>query len=189
MGLTIEYRMISKVEKMDIHKLPKQQIDTKKNDLDSSKHNADRSGLSFTQTGRTECKVVKPWDTGMGPNSFSTNIVTWLTSHNQDSSVHLRHVHYNYNPIGSMYGIYANIWGILMVNVTIYGIHGSYGNIFVTRKHMVFLRSSLHIGVQISDPEITSDLFILARHGGIGYNHYIYIYIYIYISGQIIIFH
>ena len=30
-------------------------------------------------------------------------------------------------PIGSMYGKYANIWGILMVNVTIYGIHGSYG--------------------------------------------------------------
>ena len=30
-------------------------------------------------------------------------------------------------PIGSMYGIYANIWGKLMVNVTIYGIHGSYG--------------------------------------------------------------
>ena len=30
-------------------------------------------------------------------------------------------------PIGSMYAIYANIWGILMVNVTIYGIHGSYG--------------------------------------------------------------
>jgi len=25
-----------------------------------------------------------------------------------------------------MYGIYANIWGILMVNVTIYTIHGSY---------------------------------------------------------------
>ena len=30
-------------------------------------------------------------------------------------------------PIGSMYGIYANIWGILMVHVTIYSIHGSYG--------------------------------------------------------------
>ena len=30
-------------------------------------------------------------------------------------------------PIGSMYGIYANIWGILMINVTIYSIHGSYG--------------------------------------------------------------
>ena len=27
-------------------------------------------------------------------------------------------------PIGSMYGTYANIWGILMVNVAIYGIHG-----------------------------------------------------------------
>ena len=26
-----------------------------------------------------------------------------------------------------MYGIYANIGGILMVNVSIYGIHGSYG--------------------------------------------------------------
>ena len=33
----------------------------------------------------------------------------------------------NISPIGSMYGIYANIWGILMVNVTIYSIHGSYG--------------------------------------------------------------
>ena len=32
------------------------------------------------------------------------------------------------SPIGSMYGIYANIWGILMVNVTIYSIHGSYGS-------------------------------------------------------------
>ena len=34
---------------------------------------------------------------------------------------------YIYIPIGSMYGICANIWGILMVNVTIYSIHGSYG--------------------------------------------------------------
>ena len=30
-------------------------------------------------------------------------------------------------PIGSMYGIYNNIGGILMANVTIYSIHGSYG--------------------------------------------------------------
>ena len=36
--------------------------------------------------------------------------------------------HVMFNRIGSMYGIYANIWGILMVNVTIYTIHGSYGN-------------------------------------------------------------
>ena len=28
-----------------------------------------------------------------------------------------------YIPIGSMYGIHANIGGILMVNVTIYSIH------------------------------------------------------------------
>ena len=33
------------------------------------------------------------------------------------------------NQIGSMYGIYANIWGILMVNFIIYSIHGSYENI------------------------------------------------------------
>ena len=35
--------------------------------------------------------------------------------------------------IGSMYGIYANIGGILMVNVTIYiySIHGSYGIVLV----------------------------------------------------------
>jgi hypothetical protein len=32
-------------------------------------------------------------------------------------------------PIGSMYGIYANIWGILMVNVSIYTIHGTYGSL------------------------------------------------------------
>ena len=30
-------------------------------------------------------------------------------------------------PIGSMYGIYAIIGGIWMLNVTIYSIHGSYG--------------------------------------------------------------
>ena len=29
-------------------------------------------------------------------------------------------IFHNLNPIGSMYGIYANIWGILMVNVTMY---------------------------------------------------------------------
>ena len=38
-------------------------------------------------------------------------------------------------PIGSMYAIYANIWGILMVNVTIYSIHGSYGIWKVTKFH------------------------------------------------------
>ena len=36
----------------------------------------------------------------------------------------------SHRTIGSMYGIYANIWGILIANVTIYiySIRGSYGN-------------------------------------------------------------
>ena len=34
-------------------------------------------------------------------------------------------------PIGSMYGIYGIIGGILMVNVTIYTIHGSYGYVHI----------------------------------------------------------
>jgi len=37
-------------------------------------------------------------------------------------------------PIGSMYDIYANIWGILMVNVSIYTIHGSYGLASISAK-------------------------------------------------------
>ena len=37
--------------------------------------------------------------------------------------------HYTLYPIGSMYGMYANIWGLLMVNVTTYSIHGSCGYI------------------------------------------------------------
>ena len=41
-------------------------------------------------------------------------------------------------PIGSMYGIYANIGGILMVNVTIYTIHGSYG---LWKHYIIFVKS------------------------------------------------
>ena len=40
-------------------------------------------------------------------------------------------------------GIYANIWGILMVNVTIYGIHGSYGTTNRPQKKTVDLRQQL----------------------------------------------
>ena len=29
-----------------------------------------------------------------------------------------------------MYGIYAYIWGVLMVNVSIYTIHGAYGYLY-----------------------------------------------------------
>ena len=45
-----------------------------------------------------------------------------------DGGMEFQFFHFFSNPIGSMYGIYANVWGILMVNVTIYSIHGSYGN-------------------------------------------------------------
>ena len=43
--------------------------------------------------------------------------------------------HIDSQPIGSMYGIYTNIGGILMVNVTIYSsIHGSYGQWNIQKK-------------------------------------------------------
>ena len=48
-----------------------------------------------------------------------------------------------YLPIGSMYGIYANIGGILMVNVTIYSIHGSYGLVRSPKYICVFRCSSV----------------------------------------------
>ena len=47
-------------------------------------------------------------------------------------------------PIGSMYGIYANIWGILMVNDTIYSIHGSYG-IYTFNFQVELIPSGLRI--------------------------------------------
>ena len=46
-------------------------------------------------------------------------------------------------PIGSMYGIYANIWGLLMVNVTIYSIHGSYGY----NKEIIRCRYRLYMAI------------------------------------------
>ena len=46
-------------------------------------------------------------------------------------------------------GIYANIWGILMVNVTIYSIHGSYGIFWcffhrLNRQHRAHRTELLH---------------------------------------------
>ena len=38
-----------------------------------------------------------------------------------------------------MYGIYTNIGGILMVNVTIYSIHGSYGLVFIICLLLLFV--------------------------------------------------
>ena len=56
--------------------------------------------------------------------------ILWRVLHIYASSLSLKKYEPNIRvsiPIGSMYGIYANIWGILVVNVTIYSIHGSYG--------------------------------------------------------------
>ena len=43
-----------------------------------------------------------------------------------------------------MYAIYGNIWGILMVNVTIYGIHGSYGNVCSCRNMWIIINVMLY---------------------------------------------
>ena len=54
-------------------------------------------------------------------------------------------------PIGSMYGIYANIWGILMVHVTIYSIHGSYGlhrcNTIIYIIHIIIYYNDIVFGI------------------------------------------
>ena len=44
--------------------------------------------------------------------------------------------------------LYANIWGILMVNVTIYSIHGSYG--YHEFKRKLFRRSEIRLSVLFS---------------------------------------
>ena len=63
-------------------------------------------------------------------------------------------------PIGSMYGIYANIWGILMVNVTIYSIHGSYGilypwfpSFFLGQNHLMPATVTSQDPVDCMDPK------------------------------------
>ena len=45
-----------------------------------------------------------------------------------------------------MYGIYANIWGILMVNVAIYSIHGSYSMGYKSAINPVQSTSVKHVG-------------------------------------------
>ena len=61
----------------------------------------------------------------------SQNLVDGVPGHSSPNKFQLESVNglmiIPQYPIGSMYGIYANIWDILMVNVTIYSIHGSYG--------------------------------------------------------------
>ena len=46
-------------------------------------------------------------------------------------------------------GIYANIWGIWRVNVTIYSMHGSYGMISKTSKFHVPEERFVKLGCRI----------------------------------------
>ena len=56
-----------------------------------------------------------------------------------------------------MYSIYANIGGILMVNVTIYGIHGSYGYPYQSYPlvNVYSSRSGIHHHVRVALGEST----------------------------------
>ena len=47
----------------------------------------------------------------------------WYQIRQANRYITVIHIISEASPIGSTYGIYANIWGILMVDVTIYGIH------------------------------------------------------------------
>ena len=63
--------------------------------------------------------------------STSCTLPETLDHHILNNGFLMRKIGVYVYPIGSMYGIYANIGGILMVNVTIYSIHGSYGYIYM----------------------------------------------------------
>jgi hypothetical protein len=71
------------------------------------------TGASVERHGGIFQPIADPW---VSRRALSRD---WIIS----QVIHI----YKWYPIGSMYGIYANIGGILMVNVTIYSIHGSYG--------------------------------------------------------------
>ena len=58
-----------------------------------------------------------------------------------------------------MYGIYANIWGILMVNVTIYSIHGSYGLRSFTYEHHGNEMMIPFMTFICSEPSFAKDMF------------------------------
>ena len=51
--------------------------------------------------------------------------------------------------------IYANLGGILMVNVTIYSIHGSYGILFLN----LHMKANIHFSTELaSDAEAESEI-------------------------------
>ena len=69
-----------------------------------------------------------------------------------------------------MYGIYANIWGILMgydgIHVTIYGIHGSYGIVTSSSAFSIFslMKSPLPGILQELPAQDSATLPLLASH-------------------------
>ena len=75
-----------------------------------------------------ERKIGKPLFTAAGIPTRDWMDARWVLAQCDWSAsvltqnAHLMHPHRIHGA-----GIYANIWGILMVNVTIYSIHGSYG--------------------------------------------------------------
>jgi len=48
----------------------------------------------------------------------------------QNRTIHVYTIQLYINPIGSMYAIYGNIYHQYTPNVSIYTIHGSYGNVY-----------------------------------------------------------
>ena len=64
-------------------------------------------------------------------------------------------------PIGSMYGIYTNTGGILMVNVTIYSIHGSYGIVKINGGTESLLPCWIPRGLPYAAPFFRGSLEIL----------------------------
>ena len=64
-----------------------------------------------------------------------------------------------------MYGIYANIGGILMVNVTIYSIHGSYGIYIYILYIIIYIWSPTELwgkkNVQLRQAAPASDFSII----------------------------
>ena len=89
------------------------------NDVRSSSGNA-----SVGQSFQSKCFLGVAWQ---GPICLRRNPSRLLLNFHHIPSLLGAFVHFLMSliqslllPIGSMYGIYANIWGILMVNVTIY---------------------------------------------------------------------
>ena len=82
---------------------------------------------SYVNQSTTDTEIFFSWPRAAGHDRAMANALL-QSEHTQFCRFRSRSwVWINTYPIGSMYGIYANIWGILMVNVAIYSIHGSYG--------------------------------------------------------------